>query len=64
LTQRGVSQDSHGQIFIAFPPPSPDFAGGNLPIFYHSWENRKRDRGERGNRLQEEDEASLGYRHP
>lgn len=33
-------------------------------IFYNSWENKKRDKGERDHRLQEEDEATLGYRHP
>ena len=33
-------------------------------IFYNTWENRKRDRSRRDHRSNEEDESTLGYRHP
>jgi hypothetical protein len=33
-------------------------------IFYNKWENKQRENGKRDERLQEEDEALLGYRHP
>ncbi|KAK3053952.1 hypothetical protein LTR09_005232 [Extremus antarcticus] len=33
-------------------------------IFYNTWENKQRDGGKRDYRLQEEDESTLGYRHP
>ena len=35
-----------------------------LLIFYNNWENRQREKGTRDYRLNEEDEAALGYRHP
>ena len=33
-------------------------------IMYLKWENKKRDRGERDERLVQENEARLGHRHP
>lgn len=33
-------------------------------IFYNTWENRRRAKGGRDHRLNEEDESLLGYRHP
>lgn len=33
-------------------------------IWYCKWENRKRETGKRDVRLQQEDEALLGDRHP
>jgi hypothetical protein len=35
-----------------------------LNITYCKWENKKRDNGERDIRLEQEDEAMLGDRHP
>jgi hypothetical protein len=33
-------------------------------VIYLRWENRKRDRGERDDRLVQENEGRLGHRHP
>jgi hypothetical protein len=33
-------------------------------VVYLQWENKKRDRGERDDRLGQENEGRLGHRHP